>query len=327
MKFFGLLLGVICVGAASAATISVSAPSNGDYFGKSNTVKYNLKDMVSRATINVVATSVDNPTVSIAQTTTNDPDSTNSATGSLPFNLTATVPQGNYTLQVTATESGSTYNIPAPISIIVDVIEPKFVNFNPISGAYFSGKLLITATLLEPNIKEWRVQANGSDIPNNTGNTTDVSVLWDATSLPNDGKQSITINATDKALNTANRQMDVTLDRLPPSITVLSPLNNQAYRPGSDIPVTITIADQFADSLDERFVSVLIQDTAGRTLGRVARRQAMASGNSLIWIGRLRHSRSFPSQFNIVTMASDKAGNSAVSQTVMVSNGRSVKRR
>jgi hypothetical protein len=219
---------------------------------------------------------------------------------------------------VKATEPGNSYNIIAPISVIVDVRQPKFIDVNPIDGTYVGGNTHIRATLEEANVDTWRVQVNGADIPNNSGSSNTVDVLWDTSPLLSDGTQTISITVDDKAKNSSSRSMSVTLDRRPPTTTVMAPANGYNLPPRSSLAVVLSIADQFQGSLDRTGIDVMIKTLDNRFVTRVARRSINQDGSRLIWTGRLRSTKSLPGHFKIVVTAVDKAGNVAVVQEVRV---------
>jgi hypothetical protein len=165
---------------------------------------------------------------------------------------------------------------------------------------------------------------DGADFANNTGTSTDLSTVFDVSGITADGQKNIEIRVEDQAGNSETRNISVTLDRNPPVVNIISPISGQIYRPGSNIPVVVQIADQFNNAVDASSVRVEIRSLSDQFLGFVARTGSQANGRNLNWSGRLRHSRSFPSAFRIVVLAADKAGNLATVQTVLVSNNRSV---
>lgn len=302
-----------------AATITTVSPVSGDFLGKSNTVRFNITGAVQQVEVTVLATNVANPaiTFTVKQKFTPDPDGR--IEGSITLNFADSTPGGPYTIAVTASEPGNFYNTPPVIPVTIDVTSPKFVNFNPVSGGFVKDIVSIIVSLLEDNIDEWRVQINGSDIPNNTGSTADFLVSWDTSLISTDGSQNISINVKDKAGNSASQSVSVTLDRVKPTSDILSPRTGDTIRPNSTIPVVVSVTDQYSNSLDVTGIDVVITDLAGAILGRVARRNFTTSGNTVTWTGRIRAERGFPSQFKVVVNATDRAGNQAVVQEVTVS--------
>lgn len=310
------------VGSVFAATLTVSTPSEGDFLGRTNNISFNGSDVDTRTTITVTATQVANPSNRITVTREFNPSADKTISGSVPLNFSETTPNGAYTLEIVATAPGDVFNSIPARTVQVDVVAPKFLNFNPISNMFVRGQVLITATFEEENIKEWRVQVDGNDIPNNTGTTTEMSVPWDASATILDGAKSVNISIEDKAGNRANRTISLTVDRIRPAVTIAAPLTGETVRPGARLPVVVEIADQFNNSVDVNGVDVSLVGMDGTPLARVARRSVRANGSRLTWTGRVR-ATGLPSQFRVVVTVRDKAGNEATLQEVTVSVGRS----
>ncbi|QYK53987.1 MAG: hypothetical protein KF824_03610 [Fimbriimonadaceae bacterium] len=306
---------------AFAGTITLAAPNEGDFLGKANTITFNITNASAQVTVLVKLTQVADPTVSISTTKQFTPDVDGKINGSINFNLSEGLTNGAYTLQVTPTEPGATYNVLAPLNVTVDVKDPKFLQFNPIDAGFVRGSVIVTAEFLEDNMKEWRVQVNGSDIPNNTGNTNNLMVIWDSSLEATDGTKSIALSSEDLAGNSANRSISVTVDRTPPTSTVLAPTPSDPVFGNGQIPVVVQVQDQFNGSLDARTIDVLIRDTSGNFITRVARRSVNNNGSSVTWSGRIRDLSRLPSVFDIVVIATDKAGNLAADQTVRITQG------
>ncbi|MBX3110483.1 MAG: hypothetical protein KF857_00615 [Fimbriimonadaceae bacterium] len=327
MRFWTVLTAIAMAGAAFAGTITVTSPSNGDFLGQNNQVKFNITGSSAKVTVKATATSVTDPAINITVQDDFTPPVSGEISGSLTLNFNQSVPQGPYTLKVRATEPGNTYNSPADLTLTIDIDKPKFLDFNPLNNSFVKGIVPITASFREENMKEWRVQVGGSDIPNNTGVTNDLLVNWDTTGFTKDGPQSISIKATDKANNQDSKSINLTIDRLPPSLAVNSPRDGDTYRSGSNIPVVLTATDQFSGSLDKYAITVEITTMADVVIGRVARSSVTVNGNSVVWTGRLRATRNLPAQFKLRFTAVDKAGNVATTQTVLVNRGSRVSTR
>lgn len=315
-------LAAVAALASHAGTITVTKPTTGDFLGKSNTVSFNIENSVTEVTVKVTATQVADPTVQISTSKKFTPDGFGKVTGSVTLNLSSGLPSGPYTVVVEATEAGNPYNSVPPIAVTVDVKDPEFLQFNPINGAFVRDNVNIFSSFLEDNMEEWRVQINAADIPNNTGNTNVLSVLWNANLEIEDGQKTVNISAKDKAGNTKNQSFSVTLDRVAPTSTILAPTGNETILPGTNLAVVIDIVDQFAAAVDERTVEVKLEDISGNFIGRVARRSVRNSGTTLSWSGRIRNIGDLPSSFDIVVTATDKAGNRATDQRVRVTRGR-----
>lgn len=322
---FSVILGCVSFAAlASAGNINVTEPTVNDFLGKTNTVSFNITSAFAKVEVTATARSVANPAVVVTVSKEFTPDGDNEVSGSLNLNFAETQPQGAYTVTVSASEPGNTYNTVPPIPVTVDTIDPRFLNFNPIEGFFTRDALLITADFDEPNIDEWRVKVDNNDIPANTGSTSNLSVMWDVAGFADDGSHSVNISIEDLAGNTDNVNFNVTVDRVPPSSSILSPLDSLDYRPGSRIPVVIRIQDQFNNALDPRTVDVTLRDTSGTFLSRVAFISISNDNTTLVWTGRIRNVDDLPTQFIVRVEARDKAGNQAVAQEVTVDTGRGV---
>lgn len=305
------------------SNITVTSPNSGDFLGLNNTVQFNITNASQEVNVRVRAVQIADPTVQIEVQNDFIPNANGQITGSVNLNFTSGFPNGPYTLTVIPTEPGATFNNVPPIPITVDVVPPKFLNFNPITGGFVRDSVFISAQFLETNMEEWRVKVGGADIPNNTGTNNTLGVTWNSDLELTDGSKSIVISAEDLAGNTASQTINVTLDRLPPSSSVLAPTSNDRFFGNARIPVVIDIVDQFANALDERTVDVFIRDTSGAFVTRVARRSVRNSGNSLTWTGRIRDASRIPATFDLVVAATDKAGNAATEQVVRIERNRS----
>lgn len=306
---------------AFAGNITLADPNDGDYLGKSNTITFNITNASALVTVVVKLTQVADPTVVISTQKQFTPNFDGKINGTINLNLSGGLPNGAYTLEVTPSEPGGTYNVLTPLNVNVDVKDPKFLQFNPINAGFVRGTVIVTADFLEDNMKEWRVQVNGSDIPNNTGNTNILNVIWDSSLEATDGTKTISLSSEDLAGNTANQSISVTVDRTPPTSTILAPTVSDPVYGNGQIPVVVKVDDQFNGSLDARTIDVLIKDTNGNFITRVARRALTTAGTSVTWSGRIREVANLPTTFDIVVIATDKAGNLAADQVVRITKG------
>ncbi|MEZ5162467.1 MAG: hypothetical protein R2688_01705 [Fimbriimonadaceae bacterium] len=324
MRTFAFLAGLLLSAVSFAGTITITEPADGDFLGRSNQIRFNIADGVQKVRVTAKATQVANPAISVTVFQDVTPDSNGDASGTINLNLADTQPNGPYTLEITASEPGNSYNTPTPLNVTVDVVDPEFINFNPINGVFVRDLVLISALFDEDNIEEWRVKVAGNDIPNNTGNTSTAIVQWDTAAISSDGQRNIEISIEDKAGNKDSKTFSVTIDRLAPSSTVLSPTGDLDLRPGQRIPVVVNVQDQFSNAVDPRGVEVTVTDLQGNLLARVARIGTNNSGNGLTWVGRIRDTSDLPSAFKIVVDVQDRAGNQALRQEVTVQSGRAV---
>jgi hypothetical protein len=322
--FLTLLVGALsCF--SLAGTFTVTAPRTGDYLGRSNTLKFTVTGGVVQARVIARATKVPATFPPTTFSTQRDftPNADGNIDGSLPLTFDRSTPEGTYRLDVEIIEPGNTYT-PNPVvlnGIIIDVVEPKFLDSNPVSGGYVRGLVPIIAQVQEnpTSLEEWRVQINGQDIQNNTGTTQNIAVNWDTSSIERDGVQSISITAKDRAQNNAvPLSISVTLDRVPPSTSISSPPTSFQFRRGTIIPVSVDFVDQFSGSVNASGIDMQIVNMAGNVLGRVTRVNTTNNGGTLRYIGRILNTQNLPSPFKIRIDATDRAGNPAVRQETVV---------
>ncbi|MBV6459691.1 MAG: hypothetical protein HONBIEJF_02843 [Fimbriimonadaceae bacterium] len=311
--------------AASAGTLTITSPTkqgNEDiFFGKSNTIRFSITGARVEVTVKATITDPNGGTITIEKTV--NPNIDGEAQDSIAVNFNDTAVEGLYQIKVTATEQNNTYN-EVTLEVRVDVKSPTFISFNPPNNSFVNGakKVPIRAQLKETAVKEWRVQINSQDIPNNTGSTNDVLVDWDASAIQKDGVQTITIKATDKSGNESTKTISVTLDRVAPAATIDTPRSTDVIPPNSRVTVNIIVEDQFPNAVTSSGISVQLRRMDNRYIGRVARIQVKNEGNNTRWTGRVRKFRKTPSQYKIVVTATDRAGNKAIKQEVIVSIGR-----
>ena len=282
----------------------------------SNTLTFHVSGETLQTTVTATITGPNGSSTSSNKFT---PSSSGTIDGSLPIDFNSSSPAGDYTISVTGTASGATFNT-VTVTVHVIVKGPTFLDFNPISGDFVNGTVHITATISDANLKNWKVQVDNADIPNNTGTTNDVSVNWDTTNATNGSSHTINITATDLAGNTVNQSMSVTVDRTKPTINVVYPLSSTPIIEGTEVDVIIDITAISSSAINQNGIDVLAQTTAGAYITRVARVSATAlNSTTLRWTGRIRAiSVKLPKRFNIVTTAIDNAGNVATPSTVTV---------
>lgn len=323
MRFSSAIVLFACSALGWGSTFVVTSPADGDYLGRSNRMGFTVTGAEREVRVSVRATSLDTPDDVITfREATFQPDADGRVTGNIDINFDEATPEGSYRLDITPREEGATFDPVPSITVNVDVRNPRFRNTNPLTGSFVRGVVPIRAELEEANIQEWRVQINGRDIPNNSGSTETLLVNWNTDTVRDDGSQSISIRVEDKAKNSASRTISVTLDRVAPSSTILTPGPNDQIRPNSNIAVAVEVVDQHGNSMHASGVDVVIRDGAGNYIGRVARRTVNVSGTRLTWSGRIQRDRRLPSTFQIEVSAVDRAGNRAVVQRVNLRIGR-----
>lgn len=321
-----LLSSILASAGAYAGTITVTSPNNGDFLGRTNTLKFTIKQSVVKAKVTATVTFDADPTQKITVSKDFDPNTNGEITGDLTLNFAETFSEGDYTITVTVQEPNNPYNTEIR-NVKVDVRKPQFRSIQPIQGAFVKGNVPIKVKLGEPNIKEWRVKINDEDIPNNSGDTETFTVNWNASSVQKDGQQRISITADDLASNTAAKEIQVTVDRRAPSAAILTPHVGQFFKSTSNVAVSLDFNDQFQGSVDPASIEVIVATTKGKFIQRVSRRVAIrkdddATGvHKIQWTGRIKYSKKLPKQFKIIVNGLDRAGNVAVTQEVAVKLG------
>jgi hypothetical protein len=300
--------------AAFAGTLEVTAPTDGAFVGRNNTISFNIRQAVVQVTVRAQITGPGG-TTSVQQQFTPNPQG--EITGTLPLNFSPSNPEGQYTIVVTATEPGNSYT-PVTINVTLDVTNPKFLQVNPLNNSFVKGVVPITVRVQEPNMKEMRIQVNDQDIPNNTSNQEDFTLLWDTTGIELDGDQTITVRVEDQAGNVSTKTIDVTLDRVRPTMAIQYPRTDSQIRRGSTFSVVLEVTDASESSVSANGIDVVLRKMDGTFIMRVARQAVQTSGGKLIWSGRVRWSSLLPNQFKVVASGVDKAGNFATDQEVVI---------
>lgn len=302
---------------AQAQTLTVTSPTEGAFVGSSNQVRFLIRNAIQEVTVKVVASGPGGGTTQVEGRFT--PNSQGDIDNSLSLTFSPANPEGAYVLTITATEPDRTYT-PVIRNVTLDRTKPKFLQVNPTDGAFVRGPVVaIGVELDEANVKEWRVQVNSQDIPNNTGDTEAFTVNWDTSGIEVDGNQTITIRVTDQANNEITQTVNVTLDRVSPVVGIQYPRVDTSLRRRATVSVVVDIVDVSTSSIDVTGVDVVVMSLTGGFITRVARSSVRNSGsNTLRWSGRIRYRSSLPNQYKIVAMARDKAGNVAATQEVIV---------
>jgi hypothetical protein len=305
--------------ASAVGTLTVTSPTEGAFLGATNKVKFNITGAVVEVQVKVEITGPGGTTTIGPQPFT--PDAENRITGEINANFSESAPEGAYTIVVSATENGVPYT-PVTINVTVDVTAPKFFDFNPTNNAFVKGPTVpIIVKVIDANFKEYRVQVNSQDIPNNTGTVLGMDntfiVNWNVAGLQHDGAQTITIVVKDQANNEKTKTLTVTRDTVPPTTSIVYPRSDTRVRPHSTFSVLIDIADQSNSSVDVTGVDVVITNMSNQVLRRVPR----VSFQSNRWTGRILSNVTLPHQFKIVAKTTDKAGNVGVTQTTIVTLG------
>lgn len=315
----------VCCLVAQAQIFKVSSPTSGDFLGRNNSIRFTITGASFQARVVATYTSTEtdaggNPVARFQFETLGDPNPGGEINGSINTNFSETAPTGIYTLKVEYFSQGNLINTVNISNLTIDTRNPKFRGTTPGNNSFVNRVVVIRADIEESNLKKWTVTVGDKEIPNNTGTTNPVRVDWDTSNIEKDGPQSISIQVEDQARNIATKTISVTLDRIKPVITISSP-TTAPYRPRSNVPVSIEIADQGAGSVAAASVSVSLRTLDGQFIGKVARISARQNGNNLSWTGRIRKSARFPSKVKVVVTAVDRAGNAATIQEVTLTYG------
>lgn len=319
-----LLFGVVAFIATAVANavgiLTVTSPTEGAFLGANNNLTFNITGATVEVQVTVAVTGPGGTTTIGPQPF--NPDADGKISGSIPINFSQSSPEGAYTIDVSATENGSPYT-PVTLHVTVDVTKPKFYDFNPIANSFVKGPTVpIVVKVVEANLKVWRVQVNGQDIPNNTGTTLDsdntFTVMWDVSGILQDGPQTINIDVKDQANNDSNQSFTVTIDRVPPTATIQYPRSDTKVRPHSTIAVTVDVRDtQGSNAIDVTGIDVVLKDMTDHQIMRVPR-TSFQSGR---WTGRILSSTRLPNKFKVVVSTVNKAGIAGVTQTTIVTVG------
>ncbi|MEQ1820935.1 MAG: hypothetical protein ABL949_00305 [Fimbriimonadaceae bacterium] len=336
-RVFFLVLWVLSA-LSMAGTINVNSPARGTptaptLVGTSKSINFALTNMVNEAKVSItVRRQSDNSLFFESIDAVSVTPSTNNHDGSGTFNLTFAqgTPEVVFRVEVRARDinNETTYNVDQDLFVKPDVTKPKILSFNPITNSFVKGIVPIRVRISETNLKEWRVQVNSQDIPNNTGSTVNAQgefvVNWDTTGIQLDGAQSISIRVRDLADNEETTNISLTLDRIAPTVTIRAPVNNTTYSAGTTITITVDIRDASNAAVNFSGVDVVARTTAGAFITRASRVSFQpVDGTTNRWVGRIRWVQGqLPSTFKIHVTAVDKAGNvPPTPQTVTVKIG------
>lgn len=339
MKRFLIAVTATVLSAMSfAANINVTTPAKGSagsptLVGASTSISFSLTAMVNVAKINIRVVEQATGAVLLDQKDVSrvTPSTTNND-GSGTYNLTFAegTPEVTYRVEVRAEDlnNATTYNTNQDLFVRPDVTRPKVLSSNPATNSFVKGIVPIRVRISESNLKDWRVQVNSQDIPNNSGTTVNGNgefvVNWNTTGVIQDGLKTISIRIRDEAGNEENRNISVTLDRVAPTVTVRAPVNNTTFSAGTSIIVTVDIKDFSATSMNVNGVDVVARKTDNTFITRVSRLSFQGiDGTTVRWTGRIRWQAGLlPNTFKIVVTAVDRAGNVApVPQNVTIRIG------
>lgn len=315
------LIGLAITCSGFGQTLNVTSPTEGAFLGQSNQIKFTITGVNVEV---LVKARVEGPGGGVTNIEGNfTPNADGKVDNNLGLNFSESAPEGAYKITVTGTRKDTNVVFgTAVINVTVDVQKPKFLQFNPINNAFVRGVVPIVVKVLESNFKDYRVQINNQDIPDNTGTVLSngtFTVNWDTSGILKDGSQTISIRLRDEAQNEATQSVSVTIDRIPPSATIVQPLSGVNLRPKSNVSVAVDVQDGSGSNVDVSGVDVVARTMDDAYLGRVSRSSFKSAGsNTMRWSGRLRWTKSLPKEFKIVVNVRDRAGNVGTQQELVV---------
>ncbi|MCP8304042.1 MAG: hypothetical protein H3Z50_01010 [archaeon] len=139
-----------------------------------------------------------------------------------------TLISGNYFIRIFASEGSGTYLLNVSI---LDIDPPEIWITSPTSGSYAGIVTNITGTSYDFASGVQKVEVKIDDEPWQlaTG-TTSWNHLWDTTGFFLGSDHTITARATDNDNNAKTRSVDVTVDNVAPTISIISPKNGSEVR-------------------------------------------------------------------------------------------------
>lgn len=333
VKLLAVIAAVATCSLGLSATITVTSPAKGTeanptLVGATTSLQLRLSSMSSRAEVTAKVTRLDGSELYTLDTEV-EPDGDLNGTGSIPLAFATGTSEEVYKIEVRARDLNdlTTYNADQNLFVLPDLTKPKFLSYTPLNGSFVKGTVLIRARIDEPNLRDWRVQVDGKDIPGNTGTTLgsngEFSVSWNASAFTEDGAHTVNIRVRDRAGNDAGRTVNVTVDRISPTVTIQSPKAGTVFAPGTTVTVVVDIKDASPLSVNETGVDVVVRDAGGTFVTRVARASfRIGVDGTLRWMGRISWRPGvIPSPFTVVATAVDRAGNASTSQSVTCSYG------
>ncbi len=123
----------------------------------------------------------------------------------------------------------------------------------------------------------------------------------------------------DQAGNERTQTFTVTLDRIPPTATIVFPTSTTGLRRNSTLNIVLDFTDATSNSVDVTGIDVLILDANGRPVGRAFRSTFGATRPGVLrWTGRIRL-KWMPRRFRIRVTVVDRAGNVGTPQEISLS--------
>lgn len=235
----------------SSPIIKFLNPLNATYVGGLVNVKIDVTDIYSGVNDSTVQYSFDNSVWSLANHTGNYYNAT--------WNVSSLASNQNVTIYAKASDKlgnvNSTY-----INVSIDNEAPKIFVVQPTLNQILNG-----TAVLQVNVTDQYSGADNSSVYFNLSTilkSFDCSGAQDlscAASLSSssvaDGLHTIYFHAKDKASNSAQNSTNVTVDNLPPSISIITPQKNSAVYGTIQINATVTDAGVGTDAVAYRWES------------------------------------------------------------------------
>ncbi len=143
----GLIAGLAAV--SLAGTLTVKSPSDGQFLGLNNSIKFQITGGVK---VVLVKATVTGPSGTIVVSDNFTPDGKGEVNDQLDLNFNENTAEGDYSIKVEAIEPNNTY-APTTVNVKVDTVKPKVLSFVPSDNSYVKGLVKIRAKLKETNPK------------------------------------------------------------------------------------------------------------------------------------------------------------------------------
>jgi thermitase len=131
--------------------------------------------------------------------------------------------EGTYNFTVVAYDLSMNSNVDYVI-VTVDTTSPSIKLANPINGSFVKGLILINATGTDKHFGQMTLYIDGISTANYT-NEGNYAYAWNTTSSKNGQTILISLKGIDQAGNTAQVQVQVTVDNTPPIVEIMQPMN------------------------------------------------------------------------------------------------------
>ena len=118
-------------------------------------------------------------------------------------------------------------NYPLIEPVGTDTIKPKITITGVENNTYYNVNITPTITIFDLNLNTTTITLNGG-------------IFTSGTTITEDGTYTLFVQATDKMNNPAQKIVTFTIDKTPPTISLVSPENNSVIKPGMVINFDIT---------------------------------------------------------------------------------------